>query len=102
MPTGWSATRTLLTARAGTRHWHTTGCGWARGPGVRASAEHASALAEELGTGPGGGVSSGGVEEGITGDVVVLATPYDAAIAFAERRGQDLAEKVVVDITNPV
>lgn len=64
--------------------------------------EHASALAEELGTGPGGSVSSGGLEEGITGDVVVLATPYDAAIAFAGRRGQDLAEKVVVDITNPV
>jgi predicted dinucleotide-binding enzyme len=34
--------------------------------------------------------------------VVVLPTPYDAALDFAGIRGEELAGKVVVDITNPV
>lgn len=63
--------------------------------------EHATALAEELG-GSGGSVSGAGVDQSLTGDVVVLATPYDGALQFAESRAQDLAGKVVVDITNPV
>jgi NADPH-dependent F420 reductase len=63
--------------------------------------EHATALAEELGS-MGGIVSSGDAEAEITGDVVVLATPYEAAVDFARRRGGDLGGRVIVDITNPV
>lgn len=66
------------------------------------TSEHASVLAEKLGAGDERPVVGGGVDDEITGDVVVLATPYDAAVDFARRRGQDLAGKVVVDITNPV
>ena len=65
------------------------------------TAEHAAGLAEELG-GNGTPVSAGGLNEPITGEVVVLATPYDAALEFAQKRGQELKGKVLVDITNPV
>lgn len=62
---------------------------------------HATSLADEL-AGAGGAVSGTSVEEPLSGDVVVLATPYDAALQFAEEHAQDLAGKVLVDITNPV
>lgn len=38
----------------------------------------------------------------ITGDVVVLAVPYEALQDIVERYGKQLAGRVVVDITNPV
>ena len=38
----------------------------------------------------------------ITGDVVVLAVPYPAVADVIARRGDQLAGKVVVDITNPL
>lgn len=63
--------------------------------------EHATTLADEL-RGSGGSVTGGGVDEPLTGDVVVLATPYDGALDFTGRRSSDLDGKVVVDITNPV
>jgi 8-hydroxy-5-deazaflavin:NADPH oxidoreductase len=62
---------------------------------------HADELAREL-TREGDRATSGGADDTITGDVVVLATPYDGALQFAESRGADLQGKVVVDITNPV
>lgn len=65
------------------------------------TAEHARKLAGELGAG-GAAVTGGGVDEPLAGTVVVLATPYDGAMDFAQRRGGDLDGKVVVDITNPV
>ena len=65
------------------------------------NADEASALARELGRG-GASAAGGGMDEEITGEVVVLATPYDAALDFAENHGEQLAGKVVVDITNPV
>lgn len=37
-----------------------------------------------------------------TGDIVVLAVPYPALAEIAATRGQQLAGKIVVDITNPV
>ena len=37
-----------------------------------------------------------------TGDVVVLAVPYGAVADIVARRAEQLAGKVVVDITNPV
>lgn len=38
----------------------------------------------------------------VTGDVVVLAVPFGALAEIAAQRGEQLAGKVVVDITNPV
>jgi 8-hydroxy-5-deazaflavin:NADPH oxidoreductase len=38
----------------------------------------------------------------VTGDVVVLAVPYPALSDIVARRGDQLAGKVVVDITNPL
>jgi 8-hydroxy-5-deazaflavin:NADPH oxidoreductase len=64
-------------------------------------AEDARSLASELG-GEGGGVSGASADEPFDGDVIVLATPYDAALEIAGSRGEELSGKVVVDITNPV
>lgn len=61
----------------------------------------ADELARELTRG-GDRATSGGVDDTITGDVVVLATPYDGALQFVESRGAELQGKIVVDITNPV
>jgi predicted dinucleotide-binding enzyme len=38
----------------------------------------------------------------VTGDVVVLAVPYPAVASVLAERGNSLAGKVVVDITNPL
>src|SRR6187401_562439 len=38
----------------------------------------------------------------VTGDVVVLAVPYPAVADIIATRGESLAGKVVVDITNPL
>jgi NADPH-dependent F420 reductase len=61
----------------------------------------ATSLAGELGGG-GGSVAGGAVEEPLAEGVVVLATPYEAALDIAEGRRDELAGRVVVDITNPV
>jgi 8-hydroxy-5-deazaflavin:NADPH oxidoreductase len=38
----------------------------------------------------------------VTGDIVVLAVPYPAVEAVLAERGDQLAGKIVVDITNPL
>ena len=38
----------------------------------------------------------------VTGDIVVLAVPYGAVSSIITDRGDQLAGKIVVDITNPV
>ena len=38
----------------------------------------------------------------ISGDVVILAVPYSAIEEIVEQYGKQLADKVVVDITNPL
>ncbi|CAM2819266.1 NADPH-dependent F420 reductase [Saccharomonospora xinjiangensis] len=58
----------------------------------------ASALASELT----GEVTSGEVGDPLSGDVVVLAVPYEAAIPLVTDYGDALNGKVVIDITNPV
>jgi hypothetical protein len=70
-----------------------------------------------IGTGNMGSVLSGLVTKGgntveqfdtsttdrpVTGDVVVLAVPYPAVRQVLAERGEQLAGKVVVDITNPL
>jgi 8-hydroxy-5-deazaflavin:NADPH oxidoreductase len=62
------------------------------------TATHATQLATELG----GSARGGDAADAYSGEVVVLAVPYDAALRIAEARGGDLDGKVVVDITNPV
>jgi len=42
------------------------------------------------------------LDTAISGDVVVLAVPYPAVADVIAQRGQQLAGKVVVDITNPL
>lgn len=44
--------------------------------------------------------SDGGGE--VTGDIIVLAVPYPALQQIAAEHGEQLAGKIVVDITNPV
>ena len=41
-------------------------------------------------------------EATVAGDLVILAVPYPALDAIAEAYGDQLADKVVVDITNPL
>lgn len=38
----------------------------------------------------------------VTGDIVVLAVPYPAVAGIVTTRGESLAGKIVVDITNPL
>ncbi len=42
------------------------------------------------------------VDTPVTGDVVVLAVPYPAVADVIAQRGEQLAGKIVVDITNPL
>ena len=41
-------------------------------------------------------------DQAVTGDVVVFAVPYPAVSQIVSERGDQLAGKVVVDITNPL
>jgi NADPH-dependent F420 reductase len=88
----------------------------ARGIGTRALAggnnvtvvghtpDKAKELAAELQGAATSGASIRAASSGapIDGDVVVLAVPYTAAASVVEQYGDQLAGKVVVDITNPV
>jgi 8-hydroxy-5-deazaflavin:NADPH oxidoreductase len=47
-------------------------------------------------------LGQGDTDTPITGDVVVLAVPYPALQVIVGQRGEQLAGKVVVDITNPL
>jgi len=47
-------------------------------------------------------LGQGDVATQVTGDIVVLAVPYPAVSAVLAQRGESLAGKVVVDITNPL
>ncbi|HET6531709.1 MAG TPA: NADPH-dependent F420 reductase [Actinoplanes sp.] len=47
-------------------------------------------------------LNSSDAGKAVTGDVVVLAVPYPSVATVLAERGDQLAGKVVVDITNPV
>ena len=47
-------------------------------------------------------LGSNDTDQPVTGDIVVLAVPYPAVSQILEQRGDQLAGKVVVDITNPL
>lgn len=59
---------------------------------------NAEALAGELS----GDVRAGSTGDPLSGDVVVLAIPYAAIDDVIDRYGDQLADKTVIDITNPV
>jgi 8-hydroxy-5-deazaflavin:NADPH oxidoreductase len=62
------------------------------------SAEHAQTLAGELS----GDAGSGTVGDPLQGEVVVFAVPYSAVAELLGAYGDQLAGKIVVDITNPL
>jgi 8-hydroxy-5-deazaflavin:NADPH oxidoreductase len=47
-------------------------------------------------------LGSGDTDKPVTGDIVVLAVPHSALSTVLAERGDSLAGRVVVDITNPV
>ncbi|GGI43739.1 putative dinucleotide-binding enzyme [Agromyces flavus] len=64
-----------------------------------------------MGTAIGGIVAAGGntaeyvgrdASQQVTGDIVILAVPYPSLGEIIEARGEQLAGKIVVDITNPL
>jgi 8-hydroxy-5-deazaflavin:NADPH oxidoreductase len=68
---------------------------------------HAPGKAEELaaqlqGTAKSGATVTAAAGNSIAGEVVVLAVPSTAAIPTIQQYGQQLAGKIIVDITNPV
>lgn len=63
--------------------------------------DDAHLLADELNA-QGKGAASVSEDGGISGDIVVLAVPYDALDEAIDTYREQLAGKVVVDITNPV
>ena len=64
------------------------------GPAIASVVEKGGNSAELLG--------SNDTDKPVTGDIVVLAVPYPAVSAVLAQRGESLAGKVVVDITNPL
>lgn len=47
-------------------------------------------------------LTSADAGQAVTGDVVILAVPHGAVAQIVAERGEQLAGKVVVDITNPI
>jgi predicted dinucleotide-binding enzyme len=61
------------------------------------------AIAGVISNGGSGVELLGGADHGkpVTGDIVILAVPYPAIKDVLAQRGESLAGKVVVDISNP-
>jgi predicted dinucleotide-binding enzyme len=64
------------------------------GTAIAALAEKAGATVQTLG--------HADTDTAVAGDIVVLAVPYPALAEIAATRAQELAGRIVVDITNPV
>jgi 8-hydroxy-5-deazaflavin:NADPH oxidoreductase len=60
--------------------------------------DKSAALANELS----GQVTSGRIGDPLSGEIVVLAVPYPAAAPLVTQYGQQLDDKIIIDITNPV
>ena len=61
-------------------------------------ATKARALAEQIGA----GATTGTFGTAPAGDIVILAVPYSAVLEVVTQYGEELAGKLLVDITNPV
>ena len=66
--------------------------------GMSRDAAKARALAEQVGA----GATTGTFGAAPAGDMVILAVPYSAVLDVVKQYGEELAGKVLVDITNPV
>jgi len=58
----------------------------------------AKALAEQIGV----GATTGVFGTAPTGDFVILAVPYSAALGVVKQYGEGLSGKLLIDITNPI
>ena len=58
----------------------------------------AQALAEQIGA----GATAGGFGAAPAGDIVILAVPYAVVLDVVKQYGEELAGKLLVDITNPI
>src|ERR1700730_15604070 len=58
----------------------------------------ARALVEQIGA----GATTGTFGAAPAGDIVILAVPYSAVLDVVEQYGEELAGKLLVDITNPI
>ncbi|WP_020574062.1 NADPH-dependent F420 reductase [Actinopolymorpha alba] len=65
-------------------------------------AGHAATLVDELRAASDGRVSPGTIGDDIRGEVVVFAIPYVAVAGLIDSYGEQLADKTIVDITNPI
>src|SRR3984893_1384516 len=61
-------------------------------------AAKARALAEKVGA----GATTGTFGAAPAGDIVILAVPYSAVLDVVKQYGEELAGKLLVDITNPI
>ena len=61
-----------------------------------------AAKAEALATTLGGGATAGTFGTAPAGDIVILAVPSASAVPIVAQYGNTLADKVIIDITNPV
>jgi predicted dinucleotide-binding enzyme len=61
-------------------------------------AAKAHALAKQIGA----GATAGTFGAAPAGDIVILAVPYSAVLDVVKQYGEELAGKILVDITNPV
>ncbi len=61
-------------------------------------ASKARALAEQVGA----GATTGTFGAAPAGDIVILAVPYSAVLDVVKQYGDELAGKLLVDITNPI
>jgi predicted dinucleotide-binding enzyme len=61
-------------------------------------AAKARALAEQVGA----GATTGTFGAAPAGDIVILAVPYAAVLDMVKQYGEELAGKLLVDITNPI
>ena len=62
------------------------------------SSAKAAALVERFGA----GATTSTFGAALAGDIVILAVPYSVVLEVVKRYGDDLAGKLLVDITNPV
>jgi 8-hydroxy-5-deazaflavin:NADPH oxidoreductase len=65
---------------------------------ISRDAAKARALAEQVGA----SATTGTFGAAPAGDIVILAVPYSAVLDVVKQYGEELAGKVLVDITNPV
>ena len=61
-----------------------------------------AARAQTLAGQVGAGATSGTFGAAPAGDIVILAVPYSAVLAVVKQYGEELAGKLLVDITNPI